>query len=99
MYVHGSGQFDGLDVWMPLAYERARYGVVAHVSGNYIANAPLYRSNWWKQVQKKSEIFIIPNLPIPRGRRGVRRCAWLIIKKHKRTRQACFKYTGPKGWL
>jgi hypothetical protein len=81
-FIWGSFQFDLLDVMVPQAYEYARKGIILHIPCDYLQNKPRYRSRWLESIiLSGGEVRLVSDMPIPKGRRGVRRCQWLIITK------------------
>ena len=78
-----SGQFDQLDVMLPLATVQAKVAVVAHVSGEYLTNAPWYRERFWEDFEAKGGIIErYENMPLAQGE-GIKRCAWLYFFQNK----------------
>ena len=87
--IWSSFQFNLCDIHIPQAYYYARKIVITQVACDYLTNRPHYRTRFLREVSKKGEVRVISDIPIPKGRRGVKRCQWLILAK---TRQSFKEY-------
>jgi len=81
--------FGLLDIAIPLLIHAAKILVCVHVPGHYLSDAHPARASYLKRLAASHRLHVLWNLP--RGPTG-RRCAWLLIFKHKGHREKMLKY-------
>ena len=67
------------DLFLPLAVRRAKVGVMIHLAGDYMTDAPSYTSTWWTCLEREKRAACIVGLPL--CREVVRRCQWVLVCK------------------
>ena len=82
------------DLFLPLAVRRAKTGVMFHLAGDYLTNAPFYRAAWWRRMESERRIACINGLPL--CRKGVRRCQWVLVCKTEKILKQVLK--APAGY-
>jgi len=83
--IWASFQYNLVDQAIPQAYALAKEGVIMHVPCDYLTNRPHYRTEFLKEIARSGEVRVISNMDIPKGRRGVRRCQWVLLYKSRKT--------------
>jgi hypothetical protein len=83
-WIVSSPQFDIMDATLPLILARAKRGAFVHVAGDYLTNMPDYRRDFVTRLRDANLLHVVDNLPIPKFRKGVKRCQWLLVFKNAR---------------
>ena len=82
-----------MDILTPQAFLYCREGLILHVAGEYLINAPTYRVRWLREVARTGVVRSLPNLDLCRT--GVKRCQWLVLFKTVSAFRALFSAWPP----
>jgi hypothetical protein len=69
------------DLLLPLAVRRAKVGVMIHLAGDYMTDAPSYTSTWWTCLEREKKESLVSLGYHRLCREVVRRCQWVLVCK------------------